>query len=150
VDNRLCAFCLLHDKARPCGAKVKQDSPACNAPGCKGRHIRKLHEFLKDICGEENRVHLVQEDGGWEEPEGNWEADETEEEEAMIVNTIQQVESSWQETGNSWLELSEEEDGEVYCVGTCHGEDSQVPGIKAGQPHQASYLSGEGEAMESG
>jgi hypothetical protein len=69
---------------------------------------------------------MVQEDGGWEEPEDAWEVDETEEEEAMIVNTIQQVESSWQETGNSWLELGEEEDGKIYCVRTCQGEGEAV------------------------
>ncbi len=63
--------------------------------GCKGRHIRKLHEFLKDMYGEENQVHLVQGDDGWEEPEGTWAIDEAEEEEAMIVNTVQQAESSW-------------------------------------------------------
>jgi hypothetical protein len=28
--------------------------------------------------------------------------DEAEEEEVMIVNTIQQAESSWRETGDSW------------------------------------------------
>jgi hypothetical protein len=144
-DNRLCAFCLLHERARACGAKERQDSPVRNAPGCKGRHIRKLHEFLKDMYGEENRVHLVQGDGRWEEPEGTWEVGETEEEEAMIVNTIQQVESSWRETGNSWLEL-----GGVYCFGASHGEDNQVPGTKAGQPRQTSYLPEEEGTVEDG
>jgi hypothetical protein len=52
-DNRLCAFCLLRDRSRACGAKERQVSPACNAPGCKGRHIRKLHEVLKDMYEEE-------------------------------------------------------------------------------------------------
>jgi hypothetical protein len=32
-DNRLCAFCLLHDRAMMCGAKERQDRPACDAPG---------------------------------------------------------------------------------------------------------------------
>jgi hypothetical protein len=54
-----------------------------------------------DMYGEENRVHLVQGDGWWKEPEDAWAVDETEEEEAMIVNTIQQVESNWRETGDS-------------------------------------------------
>jgi hypothetical protein len=49
VDNRLCPFCLLHDKDKPCGAKHKPASIACTASGCKGRHAQKLHEFLKDI-----------------------------------------------------------------------------------------------------
>jgi hypothetical protein len=39
VDNRLCPFCLLHDKDRPCGAKQRPVSVACVASSCKGRHI---------------------------------------------------------------------------------------------------------------
>jgi hypothetical protein len=50
---------------------------------------------------EENRVHLVQGDGKWEEPEGTWAMDEAEEEEVMIVNTVQRAESSWRETDDS-------------------------------------------------
>jgi hypothetical protein len=151
-DNRRCAFCLLHDRAKTCGAKERQNNPACYAPGCKGRHIRKLHEFLKDLYEEENRVHLVQGDGGWEEPEGAWVVDEIEEEEAMFVNTIQQVESSWQETGNSWLELSGGEAGGVYCVGACHGEGGQASRAEAERPQGTWYLSDpeEEEAMEAG
>jgi hypothetical protein len=148
--NWLCTFCLLHDRSRACGAKERQVSPACNAPGCKGRHIRKLHEFLKDMYGEENRVHLVQGNGGWEEPEGAWAMDKTEEEEAMIVNTILQVESSWQETGDSWLELSGGEAGGVFCVGACHGENGQVSGAEVGQPRETSYLPKEEGAIEAG
>ncbi len=123
-DNRLCAFCLLHDRAKMCGAKERQNKPACYAPGCKGRQIRKLHEFLKDMYEEENQVHLVQGDNEWEEPEGTWAMDE--EEEAMIVSTIQQVEGSWQETSDSWMELDKGEASGVYCVGMCQGESSQV------------------------
>jgi hypothetical protein len=55
---------------------------------------------------EENQVHLVQGDNEWEESEGTWAMDE--EEEAMIVGTIQQEEnSSWQEACDSWMELDE-------------------------------------------
>ncbi len=139
-DNRLCAFCLLHDRARTCAAKERQDSPACYAPGCKGRHIRKLHEFLKDMYGEENQVHLVQGDGGWEEPEGTWAIDEAEEEEAVIVNTVQQAGSSWRETDDSWLELNGGEASGIYCVGACHGENGQMPRAEAGQPRETLYL----------
>ncbi len=66
-DNWLCAFCLLHDRA-----KERQANPACHAPGCKGRHIPKLHELLKDMHKEENQVHLVQGDDEWEESEDAW------------------------------------------------------------------------------
>ncbi len=61
----------------------------------------------------------MQEDNGWEELESAWEMSETEEEEAMVVNTVQQAEGSWQEKSRSWLELEEEEEDEVYRVGTC-------------------------------
>jgi hypothetical protein len=56
-DNRLCPFCLLHDKDKPCGAKKKP--VACTTSNCKGRHIQKLHEFLKDVFREESHVHMV-------------------------------------------------------------------------------------------
>jgi hypothetical protein len=56
------------------------------------------------------------------ELESAWEMSETEKEEAMVVNTVQQAEGSWQGTSRSWLELEEEEENEVYSVGTYHGE----------------------------
>jgi hypothetical protein len=125
-DNRLCAFCLLHDRAKTCGAKERQANPACHAPGCKGRHIRKLHELLKDMHKEENQVHLVQGDDEWEESEDAWAIGE--EKEAMIVGTIQQEDdSSWQEASDSWMELDGEGESRVYCVGTCQGASSQLP-----------------------
>jgi hypothetical protein len=72
VDNKLCPFCLLHDKDKPCGAKQRTVSVACLASGCKGRHAQKLHDFLKDVFREEGRVHVVQEDDEWEESEEAW------------------------------------------------------------------------------
>jgi hypothetical protein len=90
----------------------------------------------------------VQEDGRWEEPEGTWEVNETEEEEVMIVNTIQQVESSWQETGSSWLELEEEEESEIYCVRTCHGEGEAVEtGWWSPDPKELQFSKGEEEYL---
>ncbi len=64
MDNRLCPFCLLHDKDKPSGAKQRPVSVACTASSCKGRHIQKLHDFLKDVFLEENRVHVVHGDDG--------------------------------------------------------------------------------------
>ncbi len=124
-DNRLCPFCLLHDRAKACGAKERLANPACHVPGCKGRHIRKLHELLKDIHKEESQVHLAQGDDEWEEPEDAWEIDG--EGEAMIVGTIQQEgDGSWQEASNLWLEQDGEEEGGAYCVGTCQGVSNQL------------------------
>jgi hypothetical protein len=117
-DNQLCPFCLLHDKAKPCGAKQRPVNPACHMPNCKGRHIQKLHEFLKDVFKEKNQVHLVHGDDGWEESEEAWEVGE--EEEMMIVGTIQREDNcSRQDASRSWLE----QDG-TYYVGTCQGAGS--------------------------
>ncbi len=126
-DNWLCPFCLLHVRARTCRAKERLANPACHNPGCKGRHIRKLHKLLKDIHKEENQVHLVQGGGKWEEPEDAREIDGGEE--AMIVGTIQQEDDgSWQEASNSWLEQEgKEEESVAYCVGTCQDESNQLP-----------------------
>jgi hypothetical protein len=125
-DNRLCPFCLLHDRAKPCGAKERPTNPACHVPNCKGKHIRKLQELLKDVFRDENQVHLVQRDDEWEESEEAWEVDGGEE--AMIVGTIQQEDDcSWQDASKSWLEPDGEEEGGAYYVGTCQGLSNQPP-----------------------
>jgi hypothetical protein len=50
----------------------------------------------------------VQGDNEWEESKGAWAMDEAEEEEAMIMGIIRQVESSsWQEVSDSWMETRE-------------------------------------------
>jgi hypothetical protein len=104
VDNKLCPFCILHDKDKLCGAKQRTVSVACMASGCKGRHAQKLHDFLKDVFREEGRVHVVQEDHEWEESEEAWELGEAE---AMIVGTIQQ------EVGYSWQDAVQDEEMEA-------------------------------------
>ncbi len=151
-DNRLCAFCLLHDRAIACRAKENKDRPACSVPECEGRHAIRLHELLKDIYGERSRVHLVQGDDGWEDPEGAWVVDEVElEDETMLVNTVQQEGSSWWELDDSWLEPNGGECGEtggVYCIGACLRECGHAPGTKGGQPHEMLYLSEEEGALE--
>jgi hypothetical protein len=57
-DNRLCPFCLLHDRAKPCGARERPANLACHVPDCKGRHIRKLYELLKDLFRNERDCFL--------------------------------------------------------------------------------------------
>ncbi len=132
-DNRLCPFCLLHDKDKPCGAKQKP--VACAASNCKGRHIQKLHDFLKDVFREENQVHVVHGDDGWEESEEAWELVE---EEMMIVGTVQQEEDcSWQDASKSWMEQDEGVAVGVYQVGTCQGAEdvtTKTGEEAAGQP----------------
>jgi hypothetical protein len=130
-DNRLCPFCLLHDKDKPCGAKQKP--VACTASNCKGRHIQKLHDFLKDVFREESLVHVVQEDDGWEESEEAWELGE---EEMMIVGTVQQEDDcSWQDASKSWLEQDVKGENETCQVGTCQCADGTTleAGKEAGQ-----------------
>jgi hypothetical protein len=115
VDNKLCPFCLLHDKDKLCGAKQRTVSVACMASGCKGRHAQKLHDFLKDVFREEGRVHVVQEDDEWEESKEAWELGEAE---AMIVGTVQQeVEHSWQDACDAWAAQNEEMEAGVHQVG---------------------------------
>jgi hypothetical protein len=131
-DNQLCPFCLLHDKAKPCKAKQRPVNPACHMPNCKGRHIQKLHEFLKDVFKEENQVHLVHGDDGWEESEEAWEVGDGEE--MMIVGTIQREDScSWQDASRSWLEQDGEEEDGTYYVRTCQGAGSSPPETGEGQ-----------------
>ncbi len=127
-DNQLYPFCLLHDKDKPCGAK--QRPVACPVSNCKGRHIPKLHEFLKDVFREENQVHVVHGDDGWEESEEAWELGE---EEMMIVGTVQQEDNcSWQDASKSWLEQDEEEEVGIYQVGTCQGTGRASLGTREG------------------
>ncbi len=121
-DNRLCPFCLLHDKDRPCGAKQKP--VACTASNCKGRYIQKLHDFLKDVFREDSQVHVVHGDDRWEESEEAWELGE---EEMMIIGKIRQEDDcSWQDASKSWLGQDEEVTTGVYQVGTCQSAD-KVP-----------------------
>jgi hypothetical protein len=80
--------------------------------------------------------------------------DEVEEEdEMMLVNTVQQEGSSWRELDDLWLELNGGECGEtggVYCIGACLREGDHAPGTKGGQPHETLYLSEEEGAVEAG
>jgi hypothetical protein len=114
TDNKLCPFCLLHDKDKTCGAKQRTVSVACIASGCKGRYAQKLHDFRKDVFREESRVHMVHGDGGWEEENEAWELGE---EEAMIVGTVQQeTECSWQDACDAWITREEEVEVGVHQV----------------------------------
>jgi hypothetical protein len=155
TDNRLCPFCLLHDKDKPCGAKQRPVSVACTTSSCKGRHIQKLHEFLKDVFQEDNRVHVVHGDGGWEESDEAWELGE---EEMMIVGTIQQEDDcSWQDACNAWAGQDEEvvvgihqvgaerEASEQAAVGQCKGADA-AEGDE--QPPEPEDLLVDGEEQE--
>jgi hypothetical protein len=99
---------------------------ACTTPGCKGRHIQKLHDFLKDVFREENRVHVVHGDDGWEESDEAWELGEGE---MMIVGTVQQEgECSWQEACNAWEAQDEEATVGVYQAGV--DQETSEPAAK--------------------
>jgi hypothetical protein len=78
-DNRLCAFCLLHDRAEAFRTKTNKSKPACCVPECKGRHAIWLHDLLKDISGKEGQVHVVHGETGWRTPEEAWMEDDREE-----------------------------------------------------------------------
>jgi hypothetical protein len=146
-DNQLCPFCLLHYKDKPCGAKQKP--VACTASNCKGRHIQKLHDFLKDVFREESQVHMVHGDDGWEESEEAWELGE---EEMMIVGTVQQEDDcSWQDASKSWLEQDEEVTVGVYQVGTCQSADEAPSGTGRGAAkHPPTGRQEQAEVIEDG
>ncbi len=114
VDNKLCPFCFLHDKDKPCGAKQKPASVACTASGCRGRHAQKLHNLLKDILREEGQVHVLQEDDEWEESEEAWELGEAG---GMIVGAVRQEdEYSWQDACDTWAAQDGEMEASVHQV----------------------------------
>jgi hypothetical protein len=124
VDNKLCPFCLLHDKNKPCGARQKPASVACTILGCKGRHAQKLHEVLKDIFREEGRVHVLQEDDEWEESDGAWELEEAD---GMIVGAVRQEEEcSWLDACNAWAALDEETEVGIHQVQADEAETSRA------------------------
>ncbi len=105
TDKRLCQFCLLHDRDKQCGAKERTVSVACTTASCKGRHIQKLHDLLKDVFREERLVHMIYGAAEWEESDEAWELGEEE----MIVGTVRQEDDhSWQDTCDAWTGQSEE------------------------------------------
>ncbi len=78
---------------------------------------------------EENQVHVVHGDGGWEESEEAWELVE---EEMMIVGTVQQEDGcSWQDASKPWMEQDEEMTVGNCQVGTCQGTGEGV--MKTGE-----------------
>jgi hypothetical protein len=104
-------------------AKQKQASVACSISGCKGRHVQKLHEVLKDIFREEGRVHVLQEDDGWEESEEAWELGE---DEGVIVGAVRQEdESSWSDECDAWAEVNEHAEAGIHQVKVEEDEPSE-------------------------
>ncbi len=150
VDNKLCPFCLLHDKDKPYGAKQKPASVACTASGCKGRHAQKLHDLLKDVLRKEGRVHVLQEDDEWEESEEAWELGEAE---GMIVETVRQEEEfSWQDACDTWAAQDGEMEASVHQVEAGQGKEDACKEVdEANQGDEWSEAEGllvEGEERE--
>jgi hypothetical protein len=123
VDNKLCPFCLLHDKDKQCGAKQKSVSMACTASGCKGKHAQKLHDLLKDLFRDEGQVDVLQEDDGWEESEESWELGDAG---SMIVGAVRQDEEhSWSEVCEAWEAPEEYMRASVHQVGASRMAEPQ-------------------------
>jgi hypothetical protein len=117
---------------------------ACTVTGCKGRHAQKLHELLKDILREEGRVHVLQEDDGWEESDGAWELEETE---GMIVGAVRQEdEGSWSDACDAWTALDEETEAGIHQVGA-DGAEANKDNQENEQPETEGLLI-EGEERE--
>jgi hypothetical protein len=95
------------------------------------------------VFREENRVHVVHGDDGWEESDEAWELGE---EEMMIVGTVQQEDDcSWQDACNSWMEQEEEVAAGVYQVGACQEAAKQSV---VGQCKKASIIEVDEKACE--
>jgi hypothetical protein len=114
-----------------------------------------LHDLLKDVLREEGRVHVLQEDDGWEESEGAWELEEAE---AMIVGAVRQEnECSWQDACDAWAALDGETEVGVHQVGVSEMETErrekdeceEVDGADQGdEQFEAEGLLVEGEERE--
>jgi hypothetical protein len=84
--------------------------------------VQKLHEALKDIFREEGRVHVLQEDDGWEESDEAWELGG---DEGVIVGAVRQEdEGSWSDACDAWAALDEHAEAGVHHVEAEEGESS--------------------------
>jgi hypothetical protein len=63
-DNKLCSFCLLHDRAEACRIKANKSKPACLLLECGDGQALWLHKLLKDTMGKESKVNVVQGNNG--------------------------------------------------------------------------------------
>jgi hypothetical protein len=91
---------------------------------------------------EENQVHVVHGDEGWEESEEAWELVE---EEMMIVGTVQQEDDcSWQDASKPWMEVDEEVAVGNCQVGKCQGtgRTAAETGEKAARQSSTSQCKG--------
>ncbi len=83
----------------------------------QGKAHPKTARFPQGRVREENRVHVVHGDDGWEESDEAWELGE---EEMMIVGTVQQEDDySWQDLCSAWREQDEEVAAGVHQVKVC-------------------------------
>jgi hypothetical protein len=135
-DSCLCAFYLLHDRAEACRTKDNKSKPACGVPECEGRHAIWLHELLKDICGKEGQVHVLQGETGCRTPEETWMEDEREEEEeVMFVNMVRQEEEEPMEEATASDEEMQEEIKEAQAaVDECYRRRAERAGIEVKVP----------------
>jgi hypothetical protein len=103
-----------------------------------------VHEVLKDIFREEGRVHVLQEDDGWEESDGAWELEEAE---GMIVGAVrQESEYSWPDACNAWAALDEETEVGIHQVEVGEIETSRAD--QEDEQFEAEGLLIEGEERE--
>jgi hypothetical protein len=110
----------------------------------QGQARTELHEVLKDILREEGRVHVLQEDDGWEESDGAWELEEAE---GMIVGAVcQEDECSWPDACDTWAALDEGTEAGVHQVGVGEAEANGVD--QEGGQLEAEGLLIEGEERE--
>ncbi len=92
-DNKLCPFCLLHDKSEVCYSMIYKTKPECMEAECKGQHIHWLHELLKGTAQvkmeSKGKVNVIQGQEGWRTLDDAWMEEGEEEEEVHFVNIVQ-------------------------------------------------------------
>ncbi len=92
---------------------------------------------------EENQVHVVHGDDGWEESEESWELGE---DEMMIVRAVQREEDcSWQDACKSWMVQDEETAAGVYQVEACQEAIKQ---LSVGQCKEVGFIEADEKASE--
>jgi hypothetical protein len=103
-----------------------------------------LHELLKDICGKEGQVHVLEGGTGWRTPEETWMEDEREEEEeVMFMNMVRREE----EATASDEEIQEEIKEAQAAVDECYRRRAKRAGIEVKVP-KGRLLSEEGGARQ--
>ncbi len=116
-DRRLCGFCLRHLADTECLGKGTVSKPARKFPECKGQHAESLHEMMVSA---ELAVNSVIYEKGEEEGFVN----------LARVNHDQEDGNGWRTPNDSWLDMEEEENAQVFHINVILEEDNNKEGME--------------------